>query len=126
MVQIPVGDSTKFITFTAVGFGTNYATGYPTFSTTDVAVQEALEESEQFKSGKIILENAPAKIKDIEKKDNGTSDTATYPEVTTYQEAKELLRKEPYNIPFQSLGTPEKIVTKAAELGVSFPNLKAE
>ncbi|MDR0370773.1 MAG: hypothetical protein LBH80_02815 [Prevotellaceae bacterium] len=49
----------------------------------------------------------------------------SYPEVVSYQQAKELLRKEPYLIAHQQLGTPAKILEKARELGVTFPNLMA-
>ena len=44
-------------------------------------------------------------------------------EVTEWQAAKEILRNEPYNVPFQGLNKPENILKKAAEVGVVFPNL---
>jgi len=47
-----------------------------------------------------------------------------YPEIKNGQEAKELLRKEPYLVNHQSLKTPEATRAKAEELGVSFPNWK--
>lgn len=56
--------------------------------------------------------------------DNNTNDVAEYPDITNAQEAKELLRKEPYSVNHQSLKTPEAIRAKAVELGVSFPNWK--
>lgn len=43
--------------------------------------------------------------------------------VTTIQQAKDILRNEPFNIPFQALNTPANILKKAEELGVKFPNL---
>lgn len=45
-----------------------------------------------------------------------------YPEVTDFQAAREILRKE-YGIAHQSLTKPENILKKATEVGVSFPNL---
>lgn len=44
-------------------------------------------------------------------------------EVTTFQQAKDVLSKEPYKISKNALTKPEYIIKKAAELGVSFPNL---
>lgn len=43
-----------------------------------------------------------------------------------WQEAKEILRGEPYGVAYQSLATPEKILAKASELGLQFPNLRLE
>ena len=45
----------------------------------------------------------------------------TFAEIDTFQEAKKILTAEPYNITRQSLTTPERILKKAAEDGVSFP-----
>lgn len=44
-------------------------------------------------------------------------------EVTKFQDAKKILTSEPYKVPFQALSTPEKILKKAAELGITFTNL---
>lgn len=41
-----------------------------------------------------------------------------------WQEAKDILRGEPYNTPFQAINTPEKILAKAELLGIQFPNLQ--
>jgi len=48
-----------------------------------------------------------------------------YPDVTTFQQAKEILSSEPYKVAKIVISTPPKILKKAAELGVLFPNLKA-
>ena len=48
----------------------------------------------------------------------------TFAEIDTFQEAKKILTAEPYNITRQSLTTPERILKKAAEVGVSFPKLE--
>jgi tetraacyldisaccharide-1-P 4'-kinase len=46
-----------------------------------------------------------------------------FPEVKTIQEAKDVLRSEPYNVAFQRLNNPESIAKVAEELGIKFPNL---
>lgn len=47
-------------------------------------------------------------------------------ETDDWQAAKEFLRGEPFNIMYQAIGTPEKILAKAAEVGVQFPNLRLD
>jgi hypothetical protein len=44
--------------------------------------------------------------------------------VKNIQQAKEVLRGEPYNVAFQRLNTPDNIMKVARELGVEFPNLQ--
>ena len=44
-------------------------------------------------------------------------------DTTDWGEAKDILRAEPYCVPLQSLRDPKCILSKATELGVSFPNL---
>ena len=46
-----------------------------------------------------------------------------YANITSIQQAKDVLRGEPYNVPFQQLNTPANILKKAEEIGVVFPNL---
>ena len=48
----------------------------------------------------------------------------TFAEIDTFKEAKKILTAEPYNITRQSLTTPERILKKAAEVGVIFPKLE--
>ncbi len=113
--------------------------GILTYETNDADVQDAIEESKQFEEGKITcIEGASSiKLQASSKENAGDSgasgdggkkdaETKEYPEVTEWQAAKELLRSEPYNVPFQSLNTPGNILKKAEEMGVSFPNLKGE
>lgn len=62
---------------------------------------------------------------DVEKVPEETANQiTTFAEIDTFQEAKKLLTAEPYNITRQSLTTPERILKKAAEVGVSFPKLE--
>lgn len=58
--------------------------------------------------------------------DKKPADATSFPEVKSWQDAKEILRSAPYEIPFQGLNTPANILKKAAEVGVVFPNLPAE
>ena len=44
-------------------------------------------------------------------------------DTTDWGEAKDILRAEPYRVSHQSLRDPKCILSKATELGVSFPNL---
>lgn len=50
-------------------------------------------------------------------------DATVIDSVTSLQDAKELLRSEPYNIDFRKLNTPKAILDKAKELNIVFPNL---
>ena len=45
----------KFITFDAIGFNSNYSSGKPRFSTTDVSIQKGIEDSKDFEKGIIRL-----------------------------------------------------------------------
>ena len=62
---------------------------------------------------------------DVENKPGETANkVTTFAEIDTFQEAKKILTAEPYNITRQSLTTPELILKKAAEAGVTFPKLE--
>lgn len=50
------------------------------------------------------------------------SEMTAYPEVTDINGAVKVLRGEPYNIAYQSMRTPEKVMAHAAINNVSFPN----
>lgn len=54
----------------------------------------------------------------------GATEMTVYPEVTDINGAVKVLRGEPYNIAYQSLRTPEKVMAHAAINNVSFPSLK--
>ena len=74
------------------------------------------------------LEAAENVEEELESAENVAEETAnqitTFAEIDTFQEAKKILTAEPYNITRQSLTTPERILKKAAEVGVSFPKLE--
>lgn len=112
-----------------------------TFSTTDENIQKALENLPLFGRMFKLIRTIDGKKKTVsaqlstEKMDttgeeNGESgdpeskETYTvYDEITDWQAAKDVLRGEPYHIPYQGLSSPELILKKAEEVRVSFPNL---
>jgi hypothetical protein len=66
----------------------------------------------------VVAPNKPIeKVVEVEK------DIVEFPEVKTVQEAKDILRNDPYNIAFQKLNTPANILKVAEDIGVKFPNL---
>ena len=98
-----------------------------TYTTANKELQAAIEESNKFKGGQIEVysetDNKEEPTKAEVKATKVVDDANTYQEANTPQKAKEVLRSEPYNVPFQSIGSVEKIRAKAEELGVSFPNV---
>lgn len=96
------------------------------FETNDEEVQKGIEDSNQFKSGKIEC-IVGATTKTIAS-DPNSDQVQEYPEVVTFAQAKEVLTGEPYKVgkTSNSLKSVEGILAKAAELGISFPNLPAE
>ena len=58
---------------------------------------------------------------DAPQPDGGSPESRVHPEVTNWQEARTVLRTV-YGVAHQGLTTEDRIRTRAAELGVSFPN----
>ena len=106
---------------------------------TEKEVEELVEEKVEEKVDNEDAEKVPEELAE-EKVDNVDNEDAekvpeelveetanqitTFAEIDTFQEAKKILTAEPYNITRQSLTTPERILKKAAEVGVSFPKLE--
>lgn len=91
-------------------------------TTDSKALQDAIEECRRFKSGEIVLLNGqPNKVDTSEEKPD-TLPKKEYPEVTDIQGAVHILKTE-YNIAHQSLRSPEGVLKKAEEVGITFPNL---
>ncbi|MCL1868627.1 MAG: hypothetical protein FWF72_06780 [Paludibacter sp.] len=137
-----------------VVFESKNKNGILLFETTDTDIMSAIEKSKYFnKKGSTLLIQPITLLKkektaeddnhsDSQNLQNGDSNPALSPnpqgdnlqgggtkvfaEVVTFKEAKAVLTGEPYNIPFQALGSVEKVFAKAAEVGVSFPNLKID
>lgn len=94
------------------------------FDSADPKLQEAIEKSSFFERKEITLLFA---VQEEAAKQETEGPVVEYPEVKSFQEAKAVLTSEPFNVPKTSptINTPEKIFKKAAELGISFPNLTA-
>ncbi len=145
----------RFVTFTSVGYGSAYYTGFPCFATGDTVLQEAIEATDAFKSGDIKLLTSTA-IEARRKEATGANDEVyetpsppavnekvgtaeapvkddgeveegqrSFPGVTTFREAREILRGEPFNVEARDVPNKDGLFKKAAELGVTFPDLKA-
>lgn len=130
--QFEVGDTTEFVTFSTIGFGTNYHAGLPRYATDREDIQRAIEASSFFANGKITL----LKEEQMEVRNdalgvgvdafNPVEGVTDYPDVTTFRTAQAILAGEPYNVPKTSdeIRTKEALLAKAAELGVTFSALK--
>ena len=104
------------------------------FTTSNEVVQAAIESSEKFLKGRIkLISSVPVSsvVVDISQKGtvaeesgsaSSSSSMKSYPDVVNSQQAKEVLRSEPYNVSLSELGNKADIQNKAKELGVSFPN----
>jgi hypothetical protein len=97
---------------------------------------EALEASEEFKTGVITLaevlgeseseqqDDGNPQKKQEEQEEGGKGEVVVFDEVTKLQEAKRILSGEPYNVSVSNFMNKETILQKAQEVGVSFPNLQ--
>lgn len=98
-----------------------------TFRTSDEVCQKALEGLPCF--GRLFKLSESIDASNAKQVQHNSSDkndgVKTFPEIIDWQDAKDLLRKD-YGVAHQSLNTPENILKKASEVGISFPNLKIE
>lgn len=93
---------------------------------------EALEASEEFKTGVVTLAEVLGESEteqNVEGKGEGESEeqdgeVVVFDKVTKLQEAKHILSGEPYNVSVSNFMNKETILQKAKEAGVSFPNLQ--
>lgn len=93
---------------------------------------EALEASEEFKTGVVTLAEVLGESETeqgVEGKGEGESEkqdgeVVVFDKVTKLQEAKRILSGEPYNVSVSNFMNKETILQKAKEVGVSFPNLQ--
>lgn len=97
----------------------NYVTDNPLY-------QKAIEESEQFRNGEIVI-GATEKIEEKVAEGNAASAEVNSKKevivsVTNVQQARSILMGEPYKIPLSELQNKVAIRAKADELGISFPN----
>lgn len=94
-----------------------------TFTTENEVVQQLIEDSDKFKSGriKLIEKRVIGVVKD---ESESAPDELSYPDVKNSQMAKEVLMGEPYKVTLAELPNKEAILAKAEELHVVFPNWK--
>lgn len=120
-----VGKALLRVEFT--GGSINSAGMTPANYTTDNPIyQKAIEDSELFRLGEIVV-GATYNVGDEEKAavqpeqtEKLTADLFT--DVTNVQQARSVLMNEPYKIALSELQNKAAVQSKAAELGVSFPN----
>lgn len=84
---------------------------------------EKVQEKAQIKVVNETLTDANAELDKAVENELAEVKIVEFPEVKTVQEAKDVLRSEPYNVAFQRLNNPESIAKVAEELGIKFPNL---
>jgi hypothetical protein len=95
------------------------------FNTMDEEVQSYIENSPMFKRGEIKIFKTEEVVENTEEDaDMDLMDIVEYPNVNDYQEAAEILRRDPYRIHHSKTKIPEDILEQAKLLGVSFPNLQ--
>jgi hypothetical protein len=90
------------------------------YITSNLKEQEAIEASADFKNGTIRLHESYG---EVEEKNNAIA--VEYPEVTKVQDAVEVLKQvsAEKGVEYATIRKKEDVITKANELGVSFPNL---
>ena len=96
----------------------NYVTDNPLY-------QKAIEESEQFRNGEIVI-GATEKIEEQKRVDETAVDEnckqEVFVNVTNVQQARSVLMGEPYNVSLTELQNKGAVRAKADELHISFPN----
>ena len=112
VLYLETGKETVRVRFSPIGNRAKYAGSY---STGDKQIQAAIEKLPEF-GYSIILESQAAEKPKVE-------EAKQYPDVETLQQAKEVLVKE-YGQPNNM--TAEKVIAKAKELNIEFPNIKTE
>lgn len=118
-IPIFTGEENQYVTFMKVSSTDEEAY----LEVPDKQLQKAIESSHLFKDGivKLFASTDDGKLKGISEE----KDVIEYPDVTDFQTAKEVLKKE-YGVAPQALGSPEKIFAQADKVGASFPNLKED
>ncbi len=137
-LPIPVGDVNQYVKFVKITPSDDVAY----LDVHDKKLQAAIEASGYFKRGEIKIffatEDAADEVEPAKKKKKSSPDKdsdegedsnelVSYDEVTTFKEAREVFERD-FDIKKTSsaINSAEKIFAKAAELGIVFPNLKAE
>lgn len=122
----------KAIRFTVAGksktiiFESKRKNGILTAEVADEKTQQAIESTDKFKEKQITISSSrPSPGMTTVTPATDEIEGLSYPEVTTFGKAREILTSEPYNLAKTSnkLKNAEAILATAAELNVSFPNL---
>lgn len=104
------------------GSTTAYGVAPATFMTKDELTQRIIENSEEFKSGRIRIERTVPIEEDKKPAEAKKSGEKAYPEVTGTQKAKEILQKV-YNYDVTNIRSKAEAIEAAKKLNISFPNL---
>ncbi len=115
ILPVRQGDDIVYCEFTDAG---------NTFNTNNKEIQEYIENSTLFASGDIILFSESETTNEINEhvETKREKELTVFLGVATINQAKDILRAEPYNVNHQKLRTPEAIMAQAIEHSVAFPN----
>lgn len=108
---IAVGEETKRVKFVAADNRTGY------FETSDTMLQKAVESDINFGVKFFIDEVETHAVS------NSESEVEVVECVKSWQEARNFLHAEPYNVPFSELSSPKKILNMALKHGLNFINV---
>ena len=86
----------------------------------DMELAKAIEQSNAFESGKIVLDSV---VGDIEEAGEATPQVKEYPDVTNMGDAVAVLMND-YGVAEADIPLKKDVVAKAEELGVSFPKYR--
>lgn len=105
------------------GSTTAYGVAPATFMTKDELTQRLIENSDEFKSGRVRLVRTVQLPDEQTASGKAASGAKTYPEVTKTQEAKEILQSE-YHYDATNIRSKADVHEAAKKLNISFPNLQ--
>ena len=109
------------------GSTTAYGVAPATYITKDELTQHFIENSDEFKSGRIkLVRTTPlpdAVVASSKGASNAKGTAKVYPDVTKTQEAKEVLQNE-YGYDVSQIKSKAQAHEAASKLGVAFPNLQ--
>lgn len=86
----------------------------------DMKLAKAIEQSNAFESGKIVLDSV---VGDIEEAGEATPQVKEYPDVTNMGDAVAVLMND-YGVAEADIPLKKDVFAKAEELGVSFPKYR--
>lgn len=95
------------------------------YVTDNLIYQKAIEDSEQFKNGEIVIGQSEEVADETEIQSTAESmnvASAVFADVTNVQQARNVMMGEPFNVPLSELQNKAAVRAKADEFAVSFPN----